>query len=102
MIAVNLFAFCATDPRDLFAENTDPVGGGNDDYILWALRRSTYAIAGWGAFGDDPLVKPRIEKVKKLASWVRPLHCFGRTAKGQPRHPLYLRKTAKLERWYPA
>jgi hypothetical protein len=85
---LNLFAYRATDPREMKAA-AFPVGGDND------LRKLLDGIAGpiiacWGSHGDylgrDSGV--RLDTPGML--------CFGRNGDGSPKHPLYLRGDAPL------
>jgi hypothetical protein len=76
---VNLFAYRATDPREL-GRVGDPVGPHNDRYIRRAIRRSRLVVLAWGARA----------RARRLLS-LRRAHCLGLTRAGQPRHPLYLR-----------
>ncbi len=92
---VNLFAWRATDPRDLIAARNageDIVGPRATALIRKALIDCNGpVIAAWGA--HDAAVERGVA-VTGLAQ--RPLHCLGLTAKGHPRHPLYVRADAPL------
>ncbi len=80
---VNLFAYRATDPRDLFRV-ADPVGSYNDAAILAASGRADQIIAAWGRhgryLGRDAAVLNLLDRAD----------CLGRNRDGSPRHPLYL------------
>jgi hypothetical protein len=91
---VNLFAFRSTSPSVLFAAS-DPVGGNNDREVSSALERADLVVVAWGNNADFDT--GRVEAVRGLIerSGV-PMKCFGLTAKGQPRHPLYVRANAEL------
>ena len=91
---VNLFAYRATDPRVL-RRARDPVGPGNDRQIARACREAALVVAAWGAShaGD------RAAHVLRRLSAPR---CFGTTRSGQPAHPLYLPRTARLIRLGPS
>lgn len=84
----NLFAYRATDPKDMKAQADLAVGPENDrwlrDMAMWAGFGN--AIAAWGAHGGW---LGRDEEVKRLLGDYR-LRCFGRTKAGHPKHPLYL------------
>jgi hypothetical protein len=88
---VNLFALRSTDPAGL-GRALDPVGPGNDEAIVAAACSSEGVICGWGALGTlggrDGAVAALVE-----ATGIE-LRCLGRTASGQPSHPLYLRADA--------
>ena len=88
----NLFAWRATDPRELFkAESV--TGGERGNVELLAACTGDLLIAAWGAgapFGRDKEV---------LALWANhfpcvPIYCLGKTKHGHPRHPLYVRGDA--------
>jgi hypothetical protein len=80
---VNMYAFRATSPSDLFLE-LHPVGEENDAYIRLAVQRSLCVIAAWGAQGNDPI------QLRKTLSLISNAFCLGRTKNGYPRHPLYV------------
>jgi hypothetical protein len=50
MIVWNLFAWRATDPRDMKSA-ADPVGPANDTIIRQLAKLASMNIAGWGAHG---------------------------------------------------
>lgn len=91
IIVVNLFAWRATDPKEL-PKVADPVGPDNDEHILWACRAPLIAtvVAGWGA---DKFARARASRVRVLIHGAtgRRLQCFRKSEKtGAPWHPLYL------------
>lgn len=86
---VNLFAWRATDPREL-RRARDPVGPDNDRAILAAAARNQAIIAAWGNHGALG------ERDRQVAALLAPFgaRCLGaRTSGGAPRHPLYVRAT---------
>lgn len=86
---VNLFALRATDPRAL-REAGDPVGPLNDQVLHEVAGNAARVVYGWGNHG---VLFGRGEAVwRSLGSG----QCFGLTAVGQPRHPLYVRGDASL------
>jgi hypothetical protein len=89
---VNLYAFRATRPVDLFRA-ADPVGPENDRYLAEAVARAWRVVVGWGNHGAkqdrDAAIFPLLVNA----------HCFGITSAGQPRHPLYVRGDAVLQYW---
>jgi hypothetical protein len=87
----NLFAWRATDPRDLLTA-PDPTGGRRGDRELRAVLDADLVVAAWGAwvpFGRDR------EALALLRD--RRLMCLGRTRNGGPRHPLYVQAKSRLE-----
>lgn len=112
LIMLNLFAFRATDPREMKAA-VDPVcpclpelsgrglGGYNDISIMAALHPSESGrgpiVAAWGCHGTH---LGRDKSLRKfLHDYSVTLHVFGLTKDGHPRHPLYLRGDAPLVEW---
>jgi hypothetical protein len=86
----NLFAFRATDPRALRGV-PDPIGPDNDLWFERLAAQTQLAIVGWGNGGC------RQERVARVLAGLSNVYCFGKTALGQPRHPLYLPRTTPLE-----
>lgn len=83
----NIFAYRASDPRDMRSQ-VDPIGPGNDAAILDGLGWAKTVVAAWGGHGDH---MGRGDAVAALlrAAQVQPLH-LGLTKGGQPKHPLYI------------
>ena len=93
---VNLFAFRTRQP-DRLTQVDDPVGAANDEIILEAVTSTPFVIAAWGNHGSivNPATGiPRWKEVHSLltAAGVE-LKCLAVTDRGQPGHPLYLRKS---------
>lgn len=89
---LNLFAFRATDPRDMKAA-PDPVGPANDRVLLDVTRRSAVTVAAWGVHGAHR------DREAAIAGALGPLWCLGTTRAGHPRHPLYLRRDTPRRPW---
>lgn len=93
---VNIFAFRATDPRDLKAAKS-PIGPENDRIIAEAALWSDAILCAWGTHGDH------LERGPKVAGILRrtgsPLLHLGLTRSGAPRHPLYVAYAQKPQRW---
>jgi hypothetical protein len=83
---LNLFAYCAIDPRVLKTV-ADPVGSENDRYLLEVCRRAALVVCCWGADGE---YRGRDRQVIELLRGI-PLHALALTKMGHPRHPLYLK-----------
>lgn len=100
---VNLFAYRATDPADLkraLAEGTDIVGPDNDTYLRRAVAAGTGPIfVAWGARPTGALGDLFDERVRFVASLSQVWGCLAKTKQGQPRHPLYLPKSAEAIPW---
>ena len=92
LLVLNIFAFRATDPKDMKAA-ADPVGPHNDRTIMDALagvamNPQSQIVCGWGTHGDhqnrSAAVLAMIERhgIQPMAlSW---------TKDGHPQHPLYI------------
>lgn len=95
IIIVNLFAWRATNPKEL-PTVADPVGPDNDGHIRWAVNGPILAtvVAAWGA---DPFAVRRGTAVRVHIQSQRPLKCFGKSQAGHPKHPLYLPYATPLE-----
>jgi hypothetical protein len=81
---VNLFALISTDPKVL-RHAKDPVGEGNDQYIIEAAGRTSRLVCAWGAMG---VLYGRDQEVIKLCRNFGELWCIGKTKDGHPWHPL--------------
>lgn len=87
LIVTNLFAFRATDPRDMKAA-IDPVGAENDAAILAAAEVSDLVLCAWGTHGNH---LRRADRVRALLDSQRVrLKCLRMAKGGAPCHPLYL------------
>lgn len=84
---VNLFAFCATDPRDLRRADA-PVGPGNDDVLQETAAWSQAVLCGWGVHGAHLGRGSQVELLLRATGV--PLCHLGLTRDGMPRHPLYV------------
>ena len=85
---LNLYAYRATKPADLW-KAAEPTGGKNNDDLLREVLRqgkSQPVIAAWGANA-----KP--DRAAEFMAWKGSEHvqALGLTKAGAPRHPLYLR-----------
>ncbi|MEX0783040.1 MAG: DUF1643 domain-containing protein [Dehalococcoidia bacterium] len=80
---VNLFAFRATSPRELFAA-ADPLGPENSRWLDQATARRGHLLLAWGNHGTRAPGETVRELTNARAS------CLGLTRLGQPLHPLYV------------
>ncbi len=92
MVVGNLFAFRATDPRQL-SEAVDPVGSLNDEYLREITSGVDRIVCAWGNGGA---LNNRAGDVRVML-WDRELWGFGQTKQDQPRHPLYVLGDQPLE-----
>lgn len=93
----NIFAFRATDPRNMRAAK-DPVGPANDAAILEAIIWADDVVAGWGNHGDHLARGTAVQALLKAQS-KSPKH-LGLTKSGHPKHPLYIAYTTQPEAWW--
>ncbi|MBZ4020983.1 hypothetical protein CKO11_00720 [Rhodobacter sp. TJ_12] len=98
----NIFAYRATDPKDMRAQS-DPVGPENDAAILesldWAKGPQDRIICAWGAHGAHLNRGAAVERLLRDSG--RALHHLGLTAAGAPKHPLYIAYAQPLLPWGP-
>lgn len=83
----NIFAFRATDPREMVAA-ADPVGPGNDAAIGDLAAQAALIICAWGAMGAH-MGRGRAVEARLRAAHA-PLYHLGLTKAGAPKHPLYI------------
>ncbi len=83
LILVNLFAYRCTNPAGLL-EADDPIGPGNDKYVLANARTAARVLLAWGTKGS------LLNRDQRVLSMLPRAHCLGITKDGHPRHPLYL------------
>lgn len=88
---VNLFAWRATDPRQL-SKCANPIGEGNNEAIMKAAERSSQIVCAWGA---NAYAKPMALRVKALLNHL-PLWAIKMNADGSPKHPLYAKTESNL------
>ena len=83
----NIFAYRATDPKDM-RRAADPIGPENDHAILQAAAWADQTICAWGTHGAH------MDRGAQVASSVRAqghaLFHLGLTQNGAPKHPLYI------------
>lgn len=96
LVMLNMYALRSTDPAGLGLV-ANPVGVDNVETIARWARRPVRMVAAWGAHRaararDAETVRAIV--ANRPAGFV--LECFGTTAEGFPRHPLYLPKSAPI------
>ena len=92
----NIFAYRATDPRDMRAA-LDPVGPLNDDAIRNAVPWADQVVCAWGTHGAHLDRGPAVEAL--LRETKAPLYHLGLSQAGHPKHPLYISYQTKPELW---
>jgi len=81
---LNLFAFRATQPEDMFQAN-EPIGIDNDNYLMEYSKKCDKIICAWGNHGK---FKDRSNEMK---SKLNNLYYLKLNQTGEPAHPLYLK-----------
>lgn len=99
LVKINLYTFRATDPEELFA--LDFLDMNHRDYRqVWKEQCGVdqrIVVACWGA---DERARGLAREFKIFAREAgHDLWCLGLSKNGSPRHPLYLRSDAPLERY---
>ena len=91
---VNLYAYRATDPRDLKVAGY-PVGEDNDNYIKAAVQGAGAVCVAWGDRARG-LSRP-IEVLDMIRRTGRAINCLAVTKRGLPSHPLMLAAECRLK-----
>lgn len=93
---MNLFAFRATDPKELLrneSRGVDVRGPSNDAYFgALVCDPPKLIIAGWGATKGTAIQAHRVNAILSHL----PVYCLAKTKAGHPGHPLYLKDDAPL------
>jgi hypothetical protein len=92
LAVVNLFAYRATNPKELFKPGAAIHAPRNQQAIERAACDTGVIVCAWGAHGGWG------EQDEVVRGWLsgRRLHALGFTKDGHPKHPLYLPADAKL------
>jgi hypothetical protein len=88
LCVVNLFAYRATKPSDLFAFHRaggDPIGWNNSAAIITEAMKADRIVCAWGA-----QAKGWNHHCETVRGWMagKPHYALGFTKDGSPRHPL--------------
>jgi len=87
LYVVNLFAYKATNPKELKGA-LSPVGPENDKWIRKRAKEADKIIVAWGA---NSMVNwnSRSSKVLAILRKCKDVYCLGMSNGGHPVHPLY-------------
>ena len=85
----NLFALRTSSPRVL-RRSTFPIGPQNDLWLRRLAAEADLIVAAWGAAGAW------MDRDREVRNMFGPMMCLGSTVGGQPRHPLYVPRDARL------
>jgi len=83
---LNLFAYRATDPKDLLAA-IDPIGPQNNRHITNVIKVTDKTILAWGNLGKHK------QRAAAVMQFFNSPYCLKVNQSGSPSHPLYLRKS---------
>ncbi|WP_293575354.1 DUF1643 domain-containing protein [Phaeobacter sp.] len=97
--ATNIFAFRATDPRDMRAAK-DPEGPDNGAILIDGLDWADMVICAWGTHGAYRDQGPKTEQ--RFRQTDKQLFHLGLSKAGHPKHPLYIRYSQQPQLWLPA
>jgi hypothetical protein len=99
-IVGNVFAYRATDVSEL-SKISDPIGVDNPKYLAEIIHEADILVPCWGS-------RKKIHKnlrselddfMDLLKQSGKPLFCLGKTASGDPKHPLMLGYSTQLIEW---
>lgn len=88
----NLFAYRATQPADMLAQD-DPVGPENDEYLQALAATAGVVVAAWGVHGTHG------GRHSAVRAMLPSLHYLRLTKDGHPGHPLYLPASLRPVAW---
>lgn len=94
---VNLFAYRATDPKQL-KKVADPVGEGNLGYVEMHAELANLIVCAWGTGGT--FNQQNEKTLKRLCKF--DLYALEITKGGHPKHPLYVSYEKEPILWKPA
>lgn len=95
LVMLNLFAFRATDPKEMVKQVGAAIGPENDKHLTQWAKVCPVMVAAWGTQGAFFTRNKQV--VSLIVGAGMSLHCFGKTDLGFPKHPLYLPNDAALE-----
>ena len=93
---INIFAYRATDPKNL-KKAPDPNGPLNDTTLVETAKSSDLLICAWGSHGNHLGRDLQVRELLKQAG-VSP-HMLALTKHNQPKHPLYISYSQKPVLW---
>lgn len=93
----NVADYCATKPKALRFATVPVRSVQNLPIILAAAAQAKVVVAAWGA--EKLLADHARETALALREAGIQLMCLGTTKAGQPRHPLYVKRTTPLIPW---
>ncbi|PWU30679.1 hypothetical protein DK254_00030 [Pseudomonas sp. RW407] len=98
LAVANLYAYRATDPRELW-RCADPVGPENDRHLAALAAEYGDIVCAWGSHARPERVAAVVNLLQ--AAGAR-LWCLGANQDGSPKHPLYIKRDQPLVEWQPS
>lgn len=95
LIVTNIFAYRATDPREL-QKVCDPIGRENDLFIETHAQNADLLVCAWG---NEGAYMGRSAKVREIIDKVSKPHALEINQSGEPKHPLYIKSVRMPFRW---
>ena len=86
IIVGNLFAYCATDPRELLKVE-DPIGPDNEFHLRWICSNVKTVVCAWGQ-GGQYMERDYDFLDLCCVNWRMPVSCIALTSYAHPRHPV--------------
>lgn len=99
-IVGNVFAFRSTDVSKL-ASVEDPAGPDNTYHVEQIIHEADILVPCWGSRTKLPKsLHSKLDTfLSELLASNKPVRCFGKTASGDPKHPLTLSYETGLVDW---
>ena len=79
--------------RESFEPAAEPIGAGNDDWLIRLHEESALTVAAWGNHGGF------LDRSSSVRSILPDLHVLRLTKHGEPQHPLYVPRDAVPLSW---
>jgi hypothetical protein len=92
IVVANAYSLRATDPA-VMLRHPHRLGDVNDELVRRVIRRCAWTVVAWGDRVEPDRRRALAEIVGSSAL------CLGRTAGGQPRHPLRVAYVQPVEAW---
>lgn len=91
---MNAYAYRATDPKEM-RKAEDPIGPDNDEWLKKIAADAAIHVVCWGGEMTG------YDRGREVVHFLRKeFWCFGLTKHGEPLHPLFLKATTPLQRYY--
>jgi hypothetical protein len=104
LVVTNLYAFRATQPKDLW-KAVDSVGPDNDEHLEHEARAADIVVCAWGNGGSPVWRKGGWQRgrgpvvLQMLDAWGIEPRMLKVTGEGMPAHPLYLPEDLVPKTW---